>query len=161
MQSGPEAKTLSGSVRCVRLAADALTHGRGILLMDDINRQNGGGPVFPAEKISVSRMALMIRECSGIVCLCMAGHMAKKPDLPLMVENNTSRYGTVFTVSAEAAEGVTTKVSAFGRIRTIRAAISPDATASDLNRPGHIFPGGQGKTAFSNGSAIWKAVSIW
>lgn len=108
--------------------------------MDDENRENEGDLIFAAEKMTVPQMALMIRECSGIVCLCMPGKMAEKLDLPLMVENNTSRYGTAFTVSVEAATGVTTGVSAADRIRTIRMAVSPGAKPEDLNRPGHIFP---------------------
>lgn len=124
----------------VRQAILALRSGRGVLLMDDENRENEGDLIFAAEKMTVPQMALMIRECSGIVCLCMPGKMAQRLDLPLMVETNTSRYGTAFTVSIEAASGVTTGVSASDRIRTIRTAISPDAKPADLNRPGHVFP---------------------
>lgn len=124
----------------IRNAIDALENGRGILLMDDEKRENEGDLIFAAEKMSVSQMALMIRECSGIVCLCMPGKMAERLDLPPMVENNTSRYGTAFAVSIEAAAGVTTGVSASDRIRTVRTAISPDARPADLNRPGHVFP---------------------
>lgn len=130
----------SGFSSRIRRAIEALENGRGILLMDDENRENEGDLIFAAEKMTVPQMALMIRECSGIVCLCMPGKMAEKLDLPLMVENNTSRYGTAFTVSVEAATGVTTGVSAADRIRTIRMAVSPGAKPEDLNRPGHIFP---------------------
>lgn len=131
---------LSAFENRIRLAVEALKTGRGVLLMDDENRENEGDLIFAAEKMTVPQMALMIRECSGIVCLCMPGKMAQRLDLPMMVERNTSRYGTAFTVSIEAADGVTTGVSASDRIRTIRAAISPDAKPADLNRPGHIFP---------------------
>ena len=140
MQTSSAMSAAPGSFSRVRMAIDALKNGRGVLLMDDENRENEGDLIFAAEKMSVPQMALMIRECSGIVCLCMPGKMAENLELPLMVENNTSRFGTAFTVSIEAAEGVTTGVSASDRIRTIRAAIAPDAKASDLNRPGHIFP---------------------
>lgn len=140
VQTHPALSAASASVRRVQLAVDALKRGQGILLTDDENRENEGDLIFAAEKMTIPQMALMIRECSGIVCLCMPGNMAKRLNLPLMVDNNTSRYGTAFTVSIEAASGVTTGVSASDRICTIRAAISPDATASDLNHPGHIFP---------------------
>ena len=124
----------------IRRAVDALENGRGVLLMDDENRENEGDLIFAAEKMTVPQMALMIRECSGIVCLCMPGEMAARLDLPFMVENNTSRYKTAFTVSVEAATGVTTGVSAADRICTIRTAISPGSRPEDLNHPGHIFP---------------------
>ena len=124
----------------IRLAVDALRTGRGVLLMDDENRENEGDLIFAAEKMTVPQMALMIRECSGIVCLCMPGKMAQRLGLALMVEKNTSRYGTAFTVSIEAASGVTTGVSAADRICTVRTAVCPDAKPGDLNRPGHIFP---------------------
>lgn len=121
-------------------AIDALVAGKGVLLADDENRENEGDLVFAAEKMTVSHMALMIRECSGIVCLCMGKESAKKLGLPPMTRHNTSRYGTAFTVSIEAARDVTTGVSAADRIATIRAAISPEAMPTDLNRPGHVFP---------------------
>ena len=85
-------------------------------------------------------MALMIRECSGIVCLCLTGETADRLELPLMVPDNESRFQTAFTVTVDAREGVTTGVSAQDRVTTIRAAIADDAKASDLARPGHIFP---------------------
>lgn len=90
--------------------------------------------------MTVEQMALTIRHGSGIVCLCLTEDRRKQLDLPMMVENNTSAYGTGFTVTIEAAEGVTTGVSAADRITTVRAAIADGAKPSDLNRPGHVFP---------------------
>lgn len=84
-------------------------------------------------------MALMIRHCSGIVCLCLTKEKAEQLDLPLMVTNNTSTYGTAFTISIEAAEGVTTGVSAADRICTIKAAIDERTTPESLHHPGHVF----------------------
>ncbi|KAF5041314.1 3,4-dihydroxy-2-butanone 4-phosphate synthase [anaerobic digester metagenome] len=83
---------------------------------------------------------MLIRECSGIVCLCLPDEKVRALDLPPMVGTNSSRYQTAFTVSIEAAEGVTTGVSAADRVRTVQAAIADDARPGDLNRPGHIFP---------------------
>jgi len=82
----------------------------------------------------------MIRYCSGIICLCLTPERAKKLNLPLMVENNTSSYGTAFTISIEATEGVTTGVSAADRTQTIQQAIAPNASPDSLNHPGHVFP---------------------
>ena len=90
--------------------------------------------------MTVEQMALTIRHGSGIVCLCLTEDRRKQLDLPMMVENNTSAYGTGFTVTIEAASGVTTGVSAADRITTVRAAIADGAKPSDLNRPGHVFP---------------------
>lgn len=83
---------------------------------------------------------MLIRECSGIVCLCITQEKALSLDLNLMTEDNTSRYGTAFTISIEAARGVTTGVSARDRVTTVKAAISDSAVAQDLHRPGHVFP---------------------
>lgn len=124
----------------IRQAVSALQSGKGVLLVDDENRENEGDLIFPAEKISVTDMALMIRHCSGIVCLCIDEERANRLQLPLMVSHNTSRYHTAFTISIEARDGVTTGVSAADRVRTIQAAIAPDAAPESLNRPGHIFP---------------------
>lgn len=85
-------------------------------------------------------MAMLIRECSGIVCLCLPDETLRRLDLPPMVDQNQSRYGTAFTVTIEAREGVTTGVSAVDRVTTIRTAIADDAKPSDLSRPGHVFP---------------------
>lgn len=124
----------------IEQAIKALTEGRGILLVDDENRENEGDLIFSAEKITTPDMALMIRECSGIVCLCITSEKAASLGLNLMVSNNTSRYGTNFTISIEAADGVTTGVSASDRVTTIKAAISPTATPMSLSKPGHVFP---------------------
>lgn len=124
----------------VKNAVEALRQGRGILLVDDEGRENEGDLIFAAENICVPDMALMIRACSGIVCLCLTVAKAQLLGLNLMVNDNTSRYGTNFTVSIEAAAGVTTGVSAADRIATIKAAVSESATPHDLSKPGHVFP---------------------
>lgn len=116
--------------------------GKGILLIDDESRENEGDLIFSAEKMTPRDMGLMIRHCSGIVCLCLTESYLKMLNLPPMVpsEDNTSRYGTAFSVSIEAKRGVTTGVSAHDRITTIRTAIQDHAQPEDLARPGHIFP---------------------
>ena len=85
-------------------------------------------------------MAMMIRECSGIVCLVLEGNDVKRLKLPQMVSVNNSRNKTAYTVSIEAKEGVTTGVSAADRMQTVKAAADQNSTANDLNTPGHIFP---------------------
>jgi 3,4-dihydroxy 2-butanone 4-phosphate synthase len=124
----------------LRIALDAMRHGRAVVLQDDDDRENEGDLIVAADRITVPMMATMIRECSGIVCLCLSGEQLQRLALPPMVEHNGSRYGTAFTVSVDAREGVTTGVSATDRVTTIRAAIAPDAKADDLVSPGHVFP---------------------
>lgn len=133
-------KERMASIRRIEEAVKALRNGLGILLIDDENRENEGDLIFSAEKMTVDQMALMIRECSGIVCLCLTSEKASELNLKLMVENNKSKYGTNFTISIEAADGVTTGVSASDRIVTIKAAIKKGATFTDIVSPGHIFP---------------------
>lgn len=124
----------------VELALQAMRDGKGVLVVDDENRENEGDIIFAAEKMTEAQMAMMIRYCSGIVCLCMPEEKMKQLELPQMVADNTSSYGTAFTITIEAAEGVTTGVSAHDRLTTIKAAINPDAKPSDLCHPGHVFP---------------------
>lgn len=124
----------------VEKAISTLQSGRGLLLVDDESRENEGDIIYAAEKMTVKDMALMIRECSGIVCLCLTPSKCDRLGLPQMTKQNTSKNQTAFTLSIEAKEGVTTGVSAADRIQTIRTAISPNAKPEDLSRPGHVFP---------------------
>lgn len=96
----------------VERAIAALREGRGVMVLDDENRENEGDMIFAAETMTVEQMALTIRHGSGIVCLCLTEARRQQLALPMMVENNTSSFGTGFTVTIEAAEGVTTGVSA-------------------------------------------------
>ena len=121
-------------------AMTSLRNGSGVIVLDDDNRENEGDLIFPAQTLTEAQMALLIRRCSGIVCLCLTQAKAEALDLPPMVARNSSQYGTAFTVSIEAAQGVTTGVSAHDRVRTVKAAIADSAQPSDLNRPGHVFP---------------------
>lgn len=128
------------SVQRVENALQQLQNGKGVLLTDDENRENEGDLIFSAHAMSVRDMAMMIRECSGIVCLCLTNEKANQLELPYMVTENTSSFQTPFTITIEAKKGVTTGVSAADRITTIQAACAVNAQASDLARPGHIFP---------------------
>lgn len=128
------------SEKRMRNAITSLQRGNGVLVTDDEDRENEGDLIFPAETLTTAQMAMLIRECSGIVCLCLTDEKIQTLKLPAMVQDNSSRYQTAFTVSIEAARGVTTGVSASDRVKTVLAAIAEDACPEDLNRPGHIFP---------------------
>jgi 3,4-dihydroxy 2-butanone 4-phosphate synthase len=129
----------SSSQRVTRAIAQ-IKSGGGVIVVDDEDRENEGDIIYPAETITPVQMSLLIRECSGIVCLVLTDERLKALDLPPMVEDNTSHYGTAFTVTIEAKEGVTTGVSAADRVTTIRTAIADHSGPSDLSRPGHVFP---------------------
>ena len=124
----------------VEKAISYLQAGKGILLVDDEDRENEGDIIYSAENMTVKDMALMIRECSGIVCLCLTPEKCDSLGLYQMVKDNTSKNQTAFTISIEAKEGVTTGVSAADRIQTIKTAIAPNAKPEDLSHPGHVFP---------------------
>ncbi|MCS0707440.1 3,4-dihydroxy-2-butanone-4-phosphate synthase [Massilia aurea] len=124
----------------IAAALDAMRAGIPVILLDDFDRENEADLIVAAEHITSDTMALMIRECSGIVCLCLPDDKVRALELPPMAPDNGSRYGTPFTVSIEARHGVTTGVSAADRVTTIRAAIAHDARPDDVVRPGHVFP---------------------
>jgi 3,4-dihydroxy 2-butanone 4-phosphate synthase/GTP cyclohydrolase II len=119
---------------------EALRAGRMIIVVDDEQRENEGDLVMAAEHVTDDAMAFIIRHTGGVVCLALSPAIADQLDLPPMVRVNTSRRQTPFTVSVEAAQGITTGISAPDRTQTIRAAINPVAVPGDLVRPGHVFP---------------------
>lgn len=121
-------------------AAHAMRDGRPVLLTDDGDREDEADLIVAASTLTEPVMALLIRECSGIVCLCLPGETVDRLRLPPMVVRNASRYGTAFTVSIEARHGIATGVSAADRVSTVRAATAPDAQPEDLVSPGHVFP---------------------
>ena len=124
----------------LQIAIDAVRHGRPVILLDDDDREDEADLVVAAERITVPTMAMLIRDCSGIVWLCLTDTVLERLQLAPMVAHNASRHGTAFTVSIEAREGVTTGVSAADRVTTVRTAIAPGAQPSDLVSPGHVFP---------------------
>lgn len=121
-------------------ALEAMRAGIPVVLLDDFDRENEADLIVATDRLTVETMALMIRECSGIVCLCLTADKVRELELAPMAAENGSKYGTPFTVSIEAREGVTTGVSAADRVTTIRAATAPNARPADVVRPGHVFP---------------------
>ena len=116
--------------------------GKPIVVADDENRENEGDLLCSGEFVTPEIINFMAKECRGLICLAISKEIADNLDLPQMVENNTEKMKTAFTLSIDAAEryGVTTGISAFDRAKTVEIAISKDARPHDLRRPGHVFP---------------------
>ncbi len=121
-------------------AVQEIKAGRMVILVDDEDRENEGDLTMAAERVTPEAINFMARYGRGLICLAMSGEMVDRLQLPLMVENNTSRFHTGFTVSIEARKGVTTGISAADRATTIQTAVADDAKPRDLVRPGHVFP---------------------
>ena len=114
--------------------------GRMVILVDEEDRENEGDLVLAADFVTPEAINFMARFGRGLICLTLTEERCRQLQLPLMTAANGTRYGTKFTLSIEAAEGVTTGISAADRARTVQAAVAKDAKASDLVQPGHIFP---------------------
>ena len=114
--------------------------GRMVVIVDDEDRENEGDLIMAAEKVRPEDVNFMAREARGLICLSLTQQRCTQLRLPPMVGDNASRHHTNFTVSIEAAQGVTTGISAQDRALTIRAAVRADAKPADLVQPGHIFP---------------------
>ena len=121
-------------------AIEDIRQGKMIILVDDEDRENEGDLVLAAEFVTPEAVNFMARYGRGLICLSMTDDKAAQLNLPPMVSNNTSSFGTAFTVSVEARSGVTTGISAADRATTILAAVAQDAKPQDLVRPGHVFP---------------------
>lgn len=121
-------------------ALETIRRGQGVIVLDNEDRENEGDLIFSAETITDSQMAALIKDCSGIVCLCVTDEKRRELGLDMMVRSNRSRYGTAFTVSIEAVEGVTTGVSAADRVTTIKTAAADGSDSTHIASPGHVFP---------------------
>ena len=124
----------------IEAALEDIRQGKMVILVDDEDRENEGDLVAAAELVTPEIVNFMAREGRGLICLSLTEAKADELDLPLMVSDNTSSFGTAFTVSIEARKGVTTGISAADRARTIQVAMADGATSNDLARPGHVFP---------------------
>ena len=114
--------------------------GKMVILMDDEDRENEGDIIIASECVTAEHINFMARFARGLICMPMSRERCERLNLPLMAPRNGSGFGTKFTVSIEAAEGVTTGISAADRARTVQAAVAKDAVADDIVSPGHIFP---------------------
>ena len=127
-------------IKNIESALEDLRQGKMIILTDDEDRENEGDLVIAAEKVTPEAINFMAREGRGLICLSMTEERADRLELPLMVQKNSSSFGTAFTISIEARTGVSTGISAGDRARTIQVALDEETRAFDLARPGHVFP---------------------
>ena len=124
----------------VEEAIEELRQGRMIILVDDEDRENEGDLTMAAEKATPEAINFMAKYGRGLICLSLDPGIVERLNLPLMVQENRSRFGTAFTVSVEAKQGVTTGISAADRAHTILTAVADEASPDDLVQPGHVFP---------------------
>jgi 3,4-dihydroxy 2-butanone 4-phosphate synthase / GTP cyclohydrolase II len=117
-----------------------IKQGKLVIVVDDEERENEGDFITAAEVVTTEMITFMLRHSSGIICAPITEHRAQELDLPMMVDVNTARYGTPFTVSIDYVHGTTTGVSSFDRYMTVRGITDPKTTSRDFARPGHIFP---------------------
>jgi 3,4-dihydroxy 2-butanone 4-phosphate synthase/GTP cyclohydrolase II len=133
---------MNESIERVERAIEAIKNGEMVIILDAQERENEGDLCFAADKTSPEMINFMAKNGRGLICLAMTGDRLDHLGIPMMVDNddNSSQYGTAFTVSIEAKEGVTTGISAADRARTIEAAVADDAESDDIVSPGHVFP---------------------
>lgn len=133
MENKPKTISIEEALEYVRT-------GRMVIIVDDEDRENEGDLMVAAEKVTPEIINFMAKYGRGLICLALTRERVRELDLPPMVQDNTARFGTAFTVSIDAKEGVTTGISAYDRARTILTAIDPKTRPEDLARPGHVFP---------------------
>jgi 3,4-dihydroxy 2-butanone 4-phosphate synthase/GTP cyclohydrolase II len=124
----------------IKSALEDLRQGKMIILVDDEDRENEGDLTMAAEKVTPEAINFMAKYARGLICLSLHPDIVERLKLPLMVQDNQSRFQTAFTVSIEAKNGVTTGISAADRAHTILTAVADDAKPDDLVQPGHLFP---------------------
>ena len=137
---GPRAVRRQGPFAPISEAIDAIRAGQMIIVVDDEDRENEGDLTIAAEKVTPETINFMARYGRGLICLPMTGERLDELEIPMMVADNTSRFETAFSVAIEAKGVTSTGISAPDRAATIKAAIDPSTTPSDLARPGHMFP---------------------
>ncbi|HAK88614.1 MAG: bifunctional 3,4-dihydroxy-2-butanone 4-phosphate synthase/GTP cyclohydrolase II [Nitrospirae bacterium GWB2_47_37] len=121
-------------------AIEDITKGKMVILVDDEDRENEGDLCMAAEKITPDAINFMAKYGRGLICLSLSPQRVEELKLPMMTDDNTSSFGTAFTVSIEAKKGVTTGISAKDRAVTILTAVDPQTKSEDIARPGHVFP---------------------
>jgi 3,4-dihydroxy 2-butanone 4-phosphate synthase/GTP cyclohydrolase II len=124
----------------IEAAIEDIRQGRMVILVDDEDRENEGDLVIAAEKVTPAAINFMAAQGRGLICLALDAGIVDRLELPLMVEHNTTPFGTNFTVSIEARNGVTTGISAADRAHTILTAVKADSRPDEVRSPGHVFP---------------------
>jgi len=124
----------------IQEAIEDIKAGKFIIIIDDENRENEGDVAIAAEKITPETINFMTKHARGLICLPIIKQRLDELGIPLMVQDNTSRQSTAFTISVEAKHNVTTGISAFDRTQTIKTVLDPNSNSDDLVRPGHVFP---------------------
>ena len=128
------------SIISVEESVARIKQGKMIILVDDEDRENEGDLMIAAEKVTPEAITFMATKGRGLICLAATGEILDRLQIPLMVSDNNSRFGTAFTISIEAKHGVTTGISAYDRCTTIKTAIDKNSKPEDIVRPGHVFP---------------------
>jgi 3,4-dihydroxy 2-butanone 4-phosphate synthase/GTP cyclohydrolase II len=128
------------SLSTIAEAVENIKEGNFIIIVDDEDRENEGDLALAADKVTPEAINFMAKHARGLICLPIIGKRLDELGLPLMVEQNTSKFSTAFTISVDAKHGVSTGISAADRAQTIKAIIDPATVADDLARLGHIFP---------------------
>lgn len=134
------AKPVKPEISPIEAIIDDIRQGKMVVLMDDEGRENEGDLIMAADAVDADAINFMAMHGRGLICLTLTEAHCRQLELPLMVRQNGTSLGTNFTVSIEAAEGVTTGISTADRARTVQAAVAPDAKPTDIVTPGHIFP---------------------
>src|SRR3954452_18251719 len=137
---GPSSGSPSTGLNSVEEILDELRAGRMVVVMDDEDRENEGDLLMPASLVRPEDITFMARFGRGLICLTLTRERCRQLRLPLMVSETDRERRTNFTLSIEAAQGVTTGISAYDRAHTVRTAVAPNASPEDLRQPGHIFP---------------------
>ncbi len=127
-------------INTVEEILEDLSRGKLVIIVDAEDRENEGDLVMLASHVRPEDINFMVKYGRGLVCLTLTKERCLQLDLPLMVEKTNDQHGTNFTISIEAAEGVTTGISAYDRAHTVRSAVAPNAKPGDIVQPGHIFP---------------------
>ena len=121
-------------------AIEDIKAGKFVIVVDDEDRENEGDLIMAAEKVTAEAVNFMAIHARGLICMPVAGERLDELKIPMMASNNTSKFGTAFTVSIEAKHGTSTGISAGDRAKTVNAIIDPKTKPDDLVMPGHMFP---------------------
>ena len=131
---------MASEISTIKEALEDIRAGKMIVVVDDETRENEGDIIMAAEKVNAEVINFMARHARGLICVALTGERLDKLHLGMMVQDNTAKMNTPFTISVDAVQGTTTGISAFDRATTIRTLVEEDTRPEDLARPGHIFP---------------------